>query len=213
MLVDIHTHSPAKTDNPTIQNLTFLQADKIFASNQEGLFSVGFHPWHADEFSKELLDKLKTWTTDHRLVAIGECGLDKNRKVPFELQIRVFEAQIALSEERSKSLIIHCVGCFNELLGLKKKLTPRQLWIIHGFRGKPELARQALNTGCALSFGEHFNSESVLLTPTDRLFIETDESTLPITDIYRSISLIKSCHPEELNAGENFIKQMKLHQL
>jgi len=213
MFVDIHTHSAANTDHPAIQNLTFIQADKIFASNQEGLFSVGFHPWHADEFSLELLDKLKAWTTDHRLAAIGECGLDKNREVPFELQIRVFEAQIALSEERSKPLIIHCVGCFNELFDLKKKLTPRQLWIIHGFRGKPELARQALKTGCALSFGEHYNSESVLLTPTDRLFIETDESTLPITDIYRSISLIKSCHPDALNTGENFMKQLELKSL
>jgi TatD DNase family protein len=211
MIVDIHTHTHSSGDNnhPAICNLTFAEAGKIFASDEEGLFSVGFHPWYADEFSTELLNKLSAWTSDPRFIAIGECGLDKNSLVPFEMQIRVFEIQVALSEKNAKPLIIHCVGSFNELFELKKKLNPHQLWIIHGFRGKPELAKQVLNSGCALSFGEHFNPESVSLTPIDRLFIETDESTLSISDIYNSISFIKNCHPYKLNAGENLLKQLK----
>ena len=87
-------------------------------------------------------------------------------------------------------------------------MNPKQMWIIHGFRGKPQLAGQALNAGCALSFGEHFNSESVRLTPTDRLFIETDESTMLVSEIYQSISKIKDCTVEALNAGENLLKNL-----
>ena len=83
------------------------------------------------------------------------------------------------------------------------------MWIIHGFRGKPELARQALNTGCALSFGEHFNPESVRLTPTGSLYVETDESTMPISEIYHSIGLIKHCNPFDLDAGKNMLKLNK----
>lgn len=205
MFVDIHTHSSAKTDHPAIRNLTFPQANKIFASEQQGLFSVGFHPWHANEFSLEWMDKLRTWVTDFRCIAIGECGLDKNSKVSFEIQMQIFEKQIFLSEEAEKPLIIHCVGSFNELFELKKKWNPHQLWILHGYRGKPQLEEQALKAGCALSFGEHFNPESVLLTPIDRLFIETDESLVPIQEIYLSISKIKNCNVEALNAGENLL--------
>jgi len=183
-------------------------AGKVFASDEKGLFSAGFHPWYADSFSMELMEELTVWTSDKRFIAIGECGLDKNSKTPFEIQVSVFERQITLSEKAQKPMIIHCVGCFNELLALKKKMNPKQMWIIHGFRGKPQLAGQALNAGCALSFGEHFNSESVRLTPTDRLFIETDESTMLVSEIYQSISKIKDCTVEALNAGENLLKNL-----
>ena len=213
MIVDIHTHSSVPGGYPAIMNLTFDEAGKVFASNEGGLFSVGFHPWYADEFSEELMHKLTVWSSDSRCIAIGECGLDKNSEVPLEIQLRVFKVQVALSEETGKPMIIHCVGCFNELFELKKKLNPHQLWIIHGFRGKPQLATQALNAGCALSFGEHYNLESVSLTPTDRLFMETDESTLPISDIYNSISLLKKCLPDALDAGEILMKQLKLKSL
>jgi TatD DNase family protein len=209
MLVDIHTHSSVKTDIQAIQNLTFTEAENLFSSDVKGLYSVGFHPWHADEFSSELMDKLTLWTTDRRFITLGECGLDKNSKVQFDVQLNVFEQQIILSEKSYKPLIIHCVGGFNELFGLRKKHHPHQSWIIHGFRGKPDLANRILKVGCSISFGEHFNAESVRLTPTDRLFIETDESQLPITEIYRSIGLIRNCNPEELNAGDNFLKQVK----
>jgi TatD DNase family protein len=208
MFVDIHTHSFLPSNNLAIRNLTFPMAGKVFASDEKGLFSAGFHPWYADTFSMELMEELTVWTSDKRFIAIGECGLDKNSKTPFEIQVSVFERQITLSEKVQKPMIIHCVGCFNELLALKKKMNPKQMWIIHGFRGKPQLAGQALNAGCALSFGEHFNSESVRLTPTDRLFIETDESTMLVSEIYQSISKIKDCTVEALNAGENLLKNL-----
>lgn len=209
MFVDIHTHSSSHTDYPAIRNLTFEEGEIIFTSNEKGFFSVGFHPWYADEFSQQQMDKLSAWSTDHRMSAIGECGLDKNSKVAFEKQVEVFELQIALSEKMVKPLIVHSVGSFNELFEIKKRWNPQQLWIIHGFRGKPELARQALNTGCALSFGEHFNPESVRLTPTGSLYVETDESTMPISEIYHSIALIKHCNPFDLDAGENLLKLNK----
>ncbi|MDP4239102.1 MAG: TatD family hydrolase [Bacteroidota bacterium] len=207
MLVDIHTHNPVTPGYTAIRNLTFTEADKILASEEEGFFSLGFHPWHAGDFSTGLMDKLSAWATDNRLVAIGECGLDKNSRASFEVQLPVFKQQIVLSEESHKPLIIHCVGGFNELFRIKKEMNPHQRWIIHGFRGKPELAKQALKAGCALSFGEQFNSESVRITPIDRLFVETDESTLPISGIYHSISMIRNCKVEELTAGQHLLNR------
>jgi TatD DNase family protein len=208
MFVDIHTHHSADPDHPAIRNLTFAEAESILASNKKGLFSLGFHPWYAREFSEERMDKLREWSKDSRFVLLGECGLDKNSTSPFDWQLHVFKQQIALSEKAEKPMIIHCVGSYNELFELKKELNPHQCWIIHGFRGKPELAKQALHAGCCLSFGERFNIESVRLTPIDRLFIETYESLLPITEIYQSIARIRNCSVEELNAGENFIRTL-----
>ena len=202
MFIDIHTHSVPAIGSPAIQNLTFSEAEKVFATDQERLFSVGFHPWFANEFSKDSMLVLERWASDHRLAFIGECGLDKNSKVSLQKQIDVFQQQICLSEKTQKPLIIHCVGCFNELFDLKKTIKPQQRWIIHGFRGKPQLAAQALKAGCFLSFGEHFNPESVRLTPIDKLLIETDESSLPIEELYKEIAAIKEIEIDKLTAGE-----------
>jgi TatD DNase family protein len=86
------------------------------------------------------------------------------------------------------------------LLEIKKQLKPKQLWIVHGFRGKPELARQLLKSDCAISYGEHFNVESVRNTPLDKLFIETDESLQNIETIYNSVALAKGCDSGKLTA-------------
>jgi TatD DNase family protein len=204
MFVDIHTHNSLKSNFPAVRNLNFPEAEELFLSNAKGFFSVGFHPWFADEYSIDVFSKLEKWADDSRFVAIGECGLDKNSKVSIDKQLHVLEQQISVSEKAHKPLIIHCVGCFNELFDLKKRMNPHQLWIIHGFRGKPELAVQALKAGCALSFGEHFNEESVRVTPVDKLFVETDESHLLIAEMYRRIALVKDVEPDWLRAGELF---------
>lgn len=205
MFVNIHTHQPSKPEFITILNLNFSEAEKVFSSNEEGFYSVGFHPWFADEFSNELFHKLTNWAKDKRLTVIGECGLDKNSKVPINQQLFVLEKQILLSEKVEKPLVIHCVGFFNELLEIKKQFNPQQLWIIHGFRGKPELAKQVLKAGCALSFGEHFNIESVSVTPIDKLYVETDESSINIEEMYKQLSSIKLCSAEALNAGNKLL--------
>jgi len=211
MYVNIHSHADVDPDKFVIRNLSFSEAKNIFSSNVKGLYSLGFHPWYADKFSEELMNKMTEWIKDDRFIAIGECGLDKNSKISLVEQLKVFEWQITLSEITHKPLIIHCVGCFNELFELKKRLNPYQKWIIHGFRGKPELARQALRVGCRLSIGEHFNVESVRIIPIDQIYLETDESHIQITDLYHIISVIKNCKEDDLIAGENLIKSMTHH--
>jgi len=209
VLVDIHTHSNHSTaSHLSVRNLTFCEAEDFFASDKQEFCSVGIHPWHVDTFSEEELSKLGIWANDERFIAVGECGLDKNSKAGFEEQLSVFEKQINISEKTNKAVIIHCVGYFNELFALKQKWNSTQLWIIHGFRGKPELAAQVLKAGCALSYGEHFNAESVRLTPTQQLFIETDESELDISEIYQNIANAKACNMEDLNAGISLLRKI-----
>ena len=74
------------------------------------------------------------------------------------------------------------------LFDAMKEMKPRVPWIIHGFRGKPESAKQLLNAGLYLSFGEKYNVEALRVTPLDRLFLETDEATCSIHDIYNKVA-------------------------
>lgn len=208
MFVDIHTHKRSETSHPAIISLAFDDAEKVYNSQETGLYSIGIHPWDINESTDMSLNKLEKYLRDKRFVALGECGLDKNSKASPENQQSVFCKQIEISERLQKPLIIHCVGCFNELFEIKKLMNPKQLWIIHGFRGKPQLATQALKNGCALSYGEYFNEGSVRVTPPESLYIETDESHVPIDEIYTKIATIKNCTPDKLAAGANFFRRL-----
>lgn len=146
---------------------------------------MGIHPWHTspDSLTPDSLTALDAAASDPAVVAIGETGIDRLRGADINTQLRILEHHVALSEQRSLPLILHIVKAFPEIIALKRRLRPAQPWIIHGFRGKPQLAKQLLDHGFHLSFGEHFNPLSVAITPADRLHFETDTSTLPISTI------------------------------
>jgi TatD DNase family protein len=206
MFIDIHTHHYTPKSFIAVCNPAFEQAEKIFSSQEKGFFSVGIHPWDVHCSITSQLDKLDEMLADKRVVAVGECGLDRNSKATIKEQNYFFERQIQISEAHKKPMILHCVACFNEIMTFRKNCKPVQDWIIHGFRGKPELAKQLLRAGFSLSFSEKFNPLSVDVTPLDKLCVETDESLLPIEEIYRNIAHIKRCLPQDLNAGSRILR-------
>ena len=171
---DIHTHQrPLNSEN------------SIYSSSMEDMpitheihcCSAGIHPWHLTE---ENVEKQWQWLISEvrkpGVVAIGECGLDKLKGGPMPIQLQMFERCAELAEERELPLIIHAVKSTEELLHIKKKIKPQVPWIIHGFRGRREVAQQYLKHGFYLSFGEHFQEEALCCVPLDKLLLETDES-------------------------------------
>ncbi len=164
--------------------------------------SIGIHPWDLTaENSERLCDvlqrELERRKSENRpCVAIGEAGLDKLAAAPMELQVKIFERQVALSEDCRLPLIIHCVKAVDELLAVKKRLAPLQAWIWHGFRGKAQQASQLLRHGFYLSLGEHYSQEAMRAIPASRLFLETDESALDISDIIRRAAEVRGVDAE-----------------
>ncbi|MFV0471415.1 MAG: TatD family hydrolase [Paludibacteraceae bacterium] len=205
-LVNIHTHKEYFEKNTiSVYNAPVNNFDILESGNIKTLYSAGIHPWDVEHATEKTLINLRQHLQYKNMIFIGECGLDKSIKTKFDTQLYFFEKQIELSEHTKKPLIVHCVGYFNEIIRLRKSIVPFQKWIIHGFRGKPQLASQLLNVGFGISFGEKFNTESVAITPIKKLFIETDESNFPVGRIYESVAKIKNCNPEDLNAGFHLI--------
>ena len=188
---DLHTHNEAADSKYSILNSN--------RAIEERYTSVGLHPWDiTEDWEKDLL-RITELAKSRNVIAIGECGIDKLKSTAnLTTQITVFQAHARLSEETRKPLIIHCVKGIDEITRLYKELNPTQAWIIHGFRGKPQQAQQITGCGLYISFGEHFNAESIKATPLDRMFIESDESTLPIADIYSAIAKTKDMEVEAL---------------
>ena len=206
MLTDAHSHRVNTGEVNTVYNVRINDDPMSLPHGPRLYFSVGIHPWDADRFQPSWLDKLNILLNYQQVVAIGECGLDKNSEAAMNNQLEVFERQIILSEIAYKPLIIHCVGCFNELMELRGKHSPSQAWIIHGFRGKPELAQQLLKAGFYLSYGEKHNAESVAATPPDRLLIETDDSGKELEEVAAAVAAVCKYAPEDLTAAEKLFR-------
>lgn len=206
---NIHTHSLVHPESEILA-----QSPDLFPSDKLPVYtSIGIHPWFLTEENAESQWKALQKQVSHpSVLAIGEGGLDKLKGPDMELQIKILKQQVALSEEKSLPLIIHCVKAFNELIQLKKELRPHQPWIIHGFRGKEALAIDCIRHGFYLSYGEHFQENALKATPQEKLFIETDESEVPVQEIYQSIALVHGIGLQELmesvkkNVKEVFFK-------
>lgn len=202
MLKDIHTHRLSKL--PDIQLLSCCYKDVDSEQlNRAVHLSVGIHPWYLTEEDLYLqqewvLEKLN----DPRVLAIGEGGLDKLCSTPLKLQEEAFRWLIEISESHQLPLIIHNVKAGAEIIRLKKEYKPHSPWIIHGFRGKPQQANEYIRHGFYLSFGEKYSEASLREVPADRLFLETDESLIPIGQLYQRVAEFRGMTPGELEESE-----------
>lgn len=208
---DIHTHTVPQDDSQAILSV---DTHSLPLGEDIRFVSIGIHPWYLTETHAEAQWKaLQDSAHDPRVIAIGEAGLDKLQGASMPLQTSVFRKEIDLAETLCLPMVIHCVRAFNELIQLKKACKPTQPWIIHGFRGKPSIAQELIRHGCWISFGSHYQEESVRMTPIERMFIETDESKESIGNIYRHISDTRGISLEELtesikkNVRKVFFKQ------
>ena len=161
------------------------------------LYSVGIHPWNYRRVTPAALRLLRALAAEPQVRAIGECGLDPLVQVPRQQscaathpqltraeilrdQTRLLHFHFELSERLGKPLLLHIVRAFPEIIALRRQWRPSQPWIIHGFRGKPQLARELLAHGFHLSYGLKYNPESFALTPPGRSLRETDDARWPL---------------------------------
>ncbi len=211
--IDIHTHSLKKSETIQVYNQPI---EETFHAN---LCSVGIHPWHIDiANTKQQLEKLETLLESKKALAIGECGLDKLIDVPIQLQETIFKEQLRLAEKHKKTIIIHCVRAFDDLLRIRKEMKLTVPMIVHGFNNNKEIALQLLKSGCYFSFGKALlikdsnASQVISIIPSDRLFLETDDADTTIENIYSAASNILNLETETLKKiiSANF-KNVFLH--
>ncbi|UYV12801.1 MAG: TatD family hydrolase [Phycisphaera sp.] len=156
--------------------------------------SAGIHPLYADQGPFDATP-LRTCIAHERCVAWGELGLDNHYNEPTRAQQEpVLRDQLALIREidtpkkgtarpgANKPIVVHCREAFDDLIPiLKDSGIPGERFVFHCFTAGPAEAKQVLDFGAMISYtgvATYNNAKEVLeaavLTPADRLMVETD---------------------------------------
>ncbi|MEW5846625.1 MAG: TatD family hydrolase [Bacteroidota bacterium] len=204
-LINFHTHKPQFSAN-SICIVPFEVEDYATIKSNINYSTIGIHPWnteHSDVLS--WIEKLKTIANQDKIIGIGEIGLDRLKGAPLVRQIRIFESQLDIAAECNKPVIIHCVRCWVEVIAILSKAKYQKIpKAIHGFRAKPEVAKQLVDNNFYLSFGSALThsspelAEALTLVPKNRLFLETDDTETPIFEVYDAAADILDTTVEEL---------------
>jgi TatD DNase family protein len=209
--VNVHTHSALDKSPDVIQISNIFFSDECADIRNTGYYSIGLHPWHI-EGVKWKPQKLTEMACNQNVLAIGEVGIDKNIRIPLELQISIFRDQALIAEELQIPLIIHCVKAYDEIISIKKDLKSDVPWVMHGYRGNSQLVSQLIKSGLHISYGHAILNpapklhEALRKNSLDKLFLETDDSVVRIQQIYESAADILGLSSDQLKSYlyENF---------
>jgi len=197
--IDIHTHSPFKKGEWVIENL-YKDFDRLPSS----FFSAGLHPWfiQAKTWEQEFT-ALASVSTYARMLALGECGLDRVCDTDYELQQIVFAAQVRLANQVNKPLILHCVRAYEDVIHLLEKERNSVPVIFHGFNKGLALAQKLVSKSYYLSFGKAIERPHIQqifsLLPLQHIFLETDDADTSIETVYKTAAAARGISEEELS--------------
>lgn len=193
MFYNIHTHQSAKhPDEWALINVSN-DFDKTRSLSH---CSIGLHPWYIkDETLANEVLQLKTTAGQNNVFAIGECGLDRMCETDWDLQLKAFQIQIALSNQLRKPLIIHAVRAHQDVLQQLHKYHHQQPVIFHGVNHKGIAtlwqAGHYISFGKALLNPQSEAAKAFRAVPNDSYFLETDDADISIRQVYEAAAAIK----------------------
>jgi TatD DNase family protein len=157
--------------------------------------TVALHPNEAPRLAADgtlddALREIDRLAADAVVRGVGETGLDYFRTGPdgHEAQHHSFREHIRMAQRHDRTLVIHDRDAHDDVLRLldDEGVPPRT--VMHCFSGDADFARECVERGAYLSFAGTVtfkNADSLrnalLVTPRDRILVETDAPFLTPT--------------------------------
>ncbi|MDE6583788.1 MAG: TatD family hydrolase [Anaeroplasmataceae bacterium] len=144
--------------------------------------TAGLHPSEASKNFLYDLEVLEKFIQEHKIYAIGECGLDYHYgKDNIMEQKELFRGQVELSMKYQLPLIIHMRDATQDTYEILKEYKGRIQGVMHCYSGSLEMAKEFIKLGLHISLGGPVTfknaKDSKLVASSielDRLLIETD---------------------------------------
>lgn len=206
MLLDFHTHNRSTKVNP--EALASYSFSDINTCPTGQLFTFGVHPWDTDTplignwSETQLLLELQS----PNCMALGEIGLDRLRGAAIKEQIDILQQQLDIGKRVKKPVVLHCVRAWGELRPLLRDFPYPKA--IHGFRGNMGVLKELVDDGWYISLAaqtfwgaietKNLPQRGLSLIPYDRLLLETDDTGVPILEVYQAAARYLECPVEQL---------------
>jgi TatD DNase family protein len=151
----------------------------------EVFLAIGLHPLDMDKWSAGTAATIESLaTSDSRVVAIGETGLDFYKANDQEVQEQAFWSQLAIAHRLDLPVIIHCRDAAKRTAELIQEFQAEVgaiNGVMHCWAGTPEETQWFLGLGFYVSFSgivTFKNADQVkasaVMVPNHRLLVETD---------------------------------------
>ncbi len=143
---------------------------------------IGIHPHNANDATPANLERVERESSNTRVVAIGEIGLDYYYDfAPKDVQKDAFRAQLQIAKRQNLPVIIHNRESDEDVLSILQEEQDGTLqFVLHCFSSSVEVLKHALDLGAHISFTGNITykkstlADAVLQTPLDKIMIETD---------------------------------------
>ncbi|MBN2677674.1 MAG: TatD family hydrolase [Anaerolineaceae bacterium] len=177
---------------PEVDVTSTSTAVNLSETDQRIHIAIGVHPNSANTWNNDTLSVLRRLSSNSRVCAIGEIGLDyyRDRSSP-ELQQDILLQQLALAAEVDNPVIIHCRNAFPALFAVLTEwlaslpASARHLrenpGVLHSFGGDAQQAISAVSAGFFLGINGSITFKNAVTLRSvvqavgiDHLLLETD---------------------------------------
>tara|TARA_X000000368_G_scaffold419043_1_gene421754 strand:- start:4780 stop:5556 length:777 start_codon:yes stop_codon:yes gene_type:complete len=208
MIIDSHCHLSYKDNTENIDNVIqnandvdvkkflniatnlneFKKIINVSSKYENVYYTLGIHPHESNQTSEAVIDEIRKYVKDPKMLAIGETGLDfYYNHAEKSTQIRSLEMHIELSQETNLPIIIHMRDAEKEIIEVFNRKIKQKLFngVIHCFTGSQKFADEMLDLNFYISasgiitFKKSDMLRKVFKTiPDDRVLVETDSPYL-----------------------------------
>ncbi len=192
---------------PGVRTAGWLPLLQQAEQHAEVLLAPGLHPAYADQWSPAAAAELVRMSQHHKVVAIGEIGLDGVCGPALERQETVFRAQLQIALEAGLPVLLHGRKATGRLLEILRELQIGQQaggsW--HGFSGSLPVAQELVRLGFKVGVGPILLRTSarklpraVVELPLESLLLETDlpdmaEQPEALLAVARKVAELRGC--------------------
>jgi len=168
--------------NPGADLESSRKAVEVAEHHPEVYAAVGVHPHSAVTVTDGALAVLAELADSHRVVAVGEIGLDYYRDLsPRDRQRQALIQQLALARALGLPVIVHIRDAYADAMRILDDEAQGMKGVLHCYSGDLDTARRAIALGWYISIAgpvtypnAHRLRGVVSQLPLERLLIETD---------------------------------------
>ena len=171
---------------PAVETEYFQKILDIANSYEDVYCMMGIFPTEAKNWHDGILDDIKEFAKNKKVVSIGEIGLDYYWDKSFvDKQKDIFIKQVKLANELGLPIEIHDREAHKDVFDILVEYNKTSDVVFHCFSGSVEFARECLKQGWYIALGGVVTFKNAVKTkevakdvPLDRLMLETDSPYL-----------------------------------